>query len=243
MGIREDYVDEKLGWRIQIERTDKGFAYIYTNTKTGEQISGRVLHDYFIEPSEEIRQYEKSKLEENKLREAGLLSSQIIRRIMHMVANLHQRGYESLYLNPVISPSGCYWRYELGAMEDAKWPNRQRDLLSVRDSIGDPHHALPWANVTDTVEVLADKFIAAYPKILEIARKPNAEYVAWYRQMLEQTEPDGVLTFWRDFGPDYDYAFLFDDPDGWRMPMAPGYRPIKTLSSSRKPDAKRRQRK
>jgi len=243
MNKQEDYIDDKLGWRIRIERTDRGYAYTYTNTKTGAQISGRVLRDYFIEPSEEIRRFEKRKLEEEKLREAGLLPSQIIRRIMHMVANLHQQGHESLYLNPVMSPNGGYWRFEIGAMENAQWPNRQKDPLSVRSSIGDPHYPLPWASNSDPVEVLAEKFISAYPKLVQKARKHNAEYVAWYRQMLEQTEPDGVLVFWRDLGPDYEYAFLFDEPDGWRMPMPPGYSPIDLLSLSRKSHTRKRNKK
>ena len=51
-----------------------------------------------------------------------LCGHQLARLIIEMVGNLHDQGYESLYINPIMSPNGCYWRYEIGTMLDGQWP-------------------------------------------------------------------------------------------------------------------------
>lgn len=59
---------------------------------------------------------------------------ELIRNLIRMVAILHVRGHECLYLDPAMSPSGMYWRYEIGAMERGRWPSVKQDV--VQGSIG-----------------------------------------------------------------------------------------------------------
>jgi len=230
MKSKQDYIDEELGWRIQEERDDGGVTYTYTNQKTGDVIKGRVLEEAYESPRIEILRYEKEQQEIRKLRAAGVLCEQIARRIMNMVHKLHKDGYESLYLDSVMASSGGYWRYEIGAMEQGGlWPNRSCDFekveFCIKDSIGGGfNQKIPWGTVTDSLDMLTAKFITAYPKLVHAARQRNFEYVKWYREMLELTEPDGMLIFACDGGPYHEYAYTWGPPRGFKMPMPPGYR-------------------
>ena len=86
MKSKEDYIDEELGWRIQVEREGGGVTYTYTNQKTGDVIKGSALEEAYQSHRIEILSYEKEQQEIRKLRAAGVLLSQIARRIMNMSA-------------------------------------------------------------------------------------------------------------------------------------------------------------
>ena len=231
MRDKEDYIDEELGWRIQVEKDGRGVTYTYTNQKTGDVIKGMALEEAYKSPRIEILKYEKEQQEIRKLRAAGVLCEQIARRIMNMVHKLHKDGYESLYLDSVMAPSGGYWRYEIGAMEQGGlWPNHGCEYTEIndyciRDSIGGGfNQKIPWGTVTDSLDMLTVKFIAAYPKLVNAARQRNFEYVKWYREMLELTEPEGMLIFACDGRSYHTYAFTWGAPRGFTMPIPPGYR-------------------
>jgi len=232
MKSNEDYIDEEIGWRIQEERDDVGVTYIYTNQKTGDVIKGSALESYYQSPRIRILSCEKEQQEIKKLRAAGVLCEQIARRIMNMVHKLHKDGYESLYLDSVMAPSGGYWRYDIGAMEQGGlWPNRGCEHAEINDycvrgSIGGGFdQKIPWGTVTDSLDMLTAKFIAAYPKMVNAACQQNFEYVKWYREMLERTEPEGMLIFACDGSHSYHtYAFTWGPPRDFQMPMPPGYR-------------------
>lgn len=196
----EDYVDEQLGWRIQITPSADFVDYIYTNLETGAILQGGALKRAFRPPSEVIAAHLNEQKRLSELARRGVLGEQISRRIMEMVGALHRRGYESLYLDPVMAPNGTSWRYQVGAMVERQWPNPAYPRFAnsaeacVGGSIrGGPDQEIPWAHATDSVGALSDKFAASYPEIVKAARSPNSEYVSWYREMLERTAPAGAL--------------------------------------------------
>lgn len=152
----------------------------------------------------------------------------VVRKIMEMVGVLHGAGYEGLYLDSCMSPSGCHWRYEIGIARDGRWP--QPDGLgsdaddAPRGSIGgDGAGHIPWCAPEDTVGGYAQKFMGKYERDLPPARHANPAYVAWYREMLERTAPEGILIFGCDMGPWYEHAFTWGPPGDFRMPMPPGF--------------------
>jgi len=147
------------------------------------------------------------------------------RKVMEMVAMLHQRGYPSLYLDACMAPSGTYWRYRIAAMEKGRWPiTRHGSGECVEGSLGRSGDvALPWGCAAESVTSRAEAFVGNYPKIAIKARAPNADYVEWYRRMMELTSPEGELVFGSDEGPWYEYAYTWGPPDDFRMPMPPGY--------------------
>lgn len=129
------------------------------------------------------------------------LGESLVRRVMQMVAILHARGLESLYLHGGMNGSGSCWRYAIGAMDDGAWPRRLRDPLQVFNSMNgsDNPSQIEWGHLDDDPEALADKFEAAYPDIAVAARVLHPEYVAWYRAMLAASEPLGMLVFYFDY--------------------------------------------
>lgn len=126
------------------------------------------------------------------------------RRVMWMVAELHQRGYESLYLHCGMSSSGAHWRHRIGAMNEGHWPRPDRDPLQIHNSMsgGSDPRQIPWGALSGSPTELADAFEAAYPHIVQAARVPNPEHVAWFRHMLTKSEPDGLLVYYHDYKTD-----------------------------------------
>lgn len=224
-----DYIDKDLGWRIKVKRRRGLVDYSYTNLSTGETIKGSAIQEAFKDPAVVIREHLAEAARIATLRAAGVIGNQISRRILEMVAELHRRGYESLYIDPVMAPSGMCWRYEISFCASGKWPNRDcrfhdDDQLCVKGSIcGGFDQKISWGKATDSVAILADGFCAAYPGILTRATEPNPPYIAWYQAMLVATAPEGVLIFWCDYGPDHEYAFTWSGPHEFRMPMPPGF--------------------
>lgn len=128
------------------------------------------------------------------------LGENLVRRVMAMVAVLHVRGLESLYLYSAMSGTGS-WRYRIGAMDAQQWPRPVRDPLQVFDSTRGSDGP-EWGDVFDDPIVLADKFEARYPRIAEAAHVPNPAHAAWYRHMLAISEPLGMLVYDVDYKTD-----------------------------------------
>lgn len=128
------------------------------------------------------------------------LGNSLVRRVMTMVAVLHSRGLESLYLHSAMSGTGG-WRYRIGAMEAQQWPRRDRDPLQIFNSMkgGDDPEQIDWGGLYDDPVILADRFAAHYPRIAEAARVPNPAHVAWYQHMLAVSEPQGMLVYEFDY--------------------------------------------
>ena len=116
-------------------------------------------------------------------------------RIMHMVKELHQRGYSSLYLYSGLSPSGMHWRYEIGQMIADQWPVKSPWVKSSVQSTG----ATIWAEDNSTVTLLADGFESHYQNRLTLNPKPTA-YSHWYADILDVLATEEPLVFFEDYG-------------------------------------------
>lgn len=146
----------------------------------------------------------------------------VSRKVMEMVGALHDRGYVGLYLDSGMSPSGMHWRYEVGIADAGRWPNPSG--VVVRDSIGGgPDLSLPWCNASDDLATFVSRYCERFASLLDAAREPNDDYVEWYQEMLRQTDPDGVLIFYQEYGPDHEHVSVVGNAE-WQMPMPPGFR-------------------
>jgi hypothetical protein len=227
--LKEDYIDDELGWRIQIDRRSDGVYYLFTDLKNNETIKGEAIDSGFKSPKYTIREYLQEKERVNKLKTARVLGEQISRRIMEMVGELHLNGFESLYLDAQMAPSGFYWRYNIGSMKEGRWPHPkcqygEHKSFCVRGSIGGGYdQKIPWGKAQDTATDLANAFRNAYPKIMKASSRHNPDYVEWYKTMLEKTKPEGILIFSCDLGPHYRHAFTWGEPRDFKMPMPPGF--------------------
>lgn len=155
--------------------------------------------------------------------EEARLGEYLVRRVMTMVAVLHSRGIESLYLCSGMSGSGAGWRYSIGAMDAGHWPRPLRDPLQVFNSLNgsDESSQIEWGSICDDPTVLADKFVTRYGASAEAASVPNPAYAAWYRHMLTVSEPRGMLVYYFDYKSDPRPEFWGGEPEGY-LDLPPG---------------------
>jgi hypothetical protein len=224
-----DYLDVETGWHVVVTRTATGVSYVYSDPDGGLEITGFGTASGFEDPRDTIRRYLAEREEQRQLEATGLTGPQISRRVLEMVGRLHELGYESLYLDAGMAPSGMYWRYEIGAMADGSWPSRpdtRRNTGSspVCGSICDGGETgIAWAEPAATICELVKGFIVLYPNLLAAAVMPNLPYRRWFREMLDETAPGGVLIFHREYGPHYEHAYLAGTSSDYRKPLPPGF--------------------
>ena len=167
--------------------------------------------------------------QKDRLSRAGLTGPQIARRVLEMVGALHERGFESLYLDAQMAPSGMYWRYQIGAISEGLWPTNSYDSdlapMQARGSVCDDcDTCIPWSKPDASVEQLVEDFVASFGGLLDAARTPNPAYRQWFHEMLEETAPTGVIVFAAEYQGSYENAFLADGPSDYRKAMPPGFR-------------------
>ncbi len=125
----------------------------------------------------------------------------VCRKLLKMVAVLHVRGYESLRVEAGMSPSGAYWRCDIGpALPDS---NDDIDFPRARYSSSAKAEYFEWGDCSDsTVEAMADRFEQSYAEILEKCGARDPEYVRWFADMLVLTEPGGLIYSFADWEMD-----------------------------------------
>ncbi len=131
-------------------------------------------------------------------------------RILRMIRELHQRGYQSLYLYAGMSPSGTHWRFNIGIIDDSNlWPG---NYSLIYTSIG--RDVKPeWSELDASVSKLADDFEIYYAKDLANAREARPDFVKWFDQLVEIIG-DNLLVFSADY----------DAPHKYLLDSAPYYR-------------------
>jgi hypothetical protein len=121
-----------------------------------------------------------------------------IRRVMHMVAELHRLGYQRLRLVPARAPVG-WWRGNVSAVSNVLRTHGARargysgDLIA-RHSAAQRATVFGWEDATDdTPAVLALKFVERFPSIAAAGQGKDKPYADWYLWMLELTAPRGTF--------------------------------------------------
>lgn len=109
------------------------------------------------------------------------------RMLMDAVAELHRRGHGRLKLFAYVKEGLGVWRHWLFASD--AFPSSAAELPRPL-----AHGSLPGGAIANgsTASELADAIVTSFPDLVAAATGDDAEYVEWYRRMLE-AEPDGVL--------------------------------------------------
>ena len=123
------------------------------------------------------------------------------RRLMFMVNELHNLGYQKIRFYPHIGGAG-FWRYIITVSSRPKRPEPSTDpktFDTIWQSLGDGNHPYGWDDKEDdSIQILANKFLDKHETIKKLGKGDDHEYVRWYQSMLEKTEPDGIIYFWWD---------------------------------------------
>ena len=135
-------------------------------------------------------------------------------RVLKMMLELHQRGYQSLYLYSGLSPSGMYWRYEIGIAKKGRWPVK---LTLTSGSCDRESLGADWAKNYLSAQELADSFVNYFGSKLEAALTKNPEYISWFKSVVDSLNADELLVFYEDIDEARHEKLLVD---------APGYIPF-----------------
>lgn len=128
-------------------------------------------------------------------------------RIVQMIHELHRRGYESLYLYAGMSPSGLYWRFTIGIIDQTNlWPG---DYQLINASIGTDHKP-EWSEANASTTQLADDFEKYFATDLVRAKQSRPDFVAWFSKMCGMVG-NNLLVFSADYDAPHK-SFLDDAP-------------------------------
>ena len=147
------------------------------------------------------------------------------RRLLRMVRRPHTMGYEQLRIAPAVAPSGLYWRLSICAASNMlpEHGAEMRDFdqgVHYSSSAGDEYFG--WTDaIGDSASELAEKFVERFPEIAEEGLGKDSAYVRWYEEMLEATEPDGLMYAYSDWEHPRDSLSIFHGDFDLEIPLPP----------------------
>jgi len=151
--------------------------------------------------------------------------AEVCRRLLYMVAELHRLGYEQARIAPGVAASGLFWRLSVTAASNTERDNgalmRNFDQ-GANYSSGAGTEYFGWTDASDdSPALLAAKFVERFPDIAVAAKGRDPEYVRWYQEMLEATEPDGLVYAYADWPSRGDRLELFYGSVRAEVPLPP----------------------
>lgn len=129
--------------------------------------------------------------------------------IMDMVRQLHLYGYPHIYLYSGLSPSGAYWRFSIGLINEDHWPTH-----SILVEGGSAAATIPWSEEASDSSSLAQDFIHYYRLAKPSPTPTMSAYSQWYAELLAELKNDEVLIYYADF----------EAPHKHLLTTAPGYK-------------------
>lgn len=166
------------------------------------------------------------------------------RRLLLMLRELHQMGYERLRCVTGLSPSGCHWRLQITPAIGVSLPGEDVDFMARHNrgvAVGDwlvyarrdcvsystgssAEHldqCFGWTDaVDDTPCRLAGKFIDRFPTVVAAGKGSDPEYADWYANMIEATGPEGLIYMYADWEMPSDHIPVLK-MKGVRVPPPP----------------------
>jgi hypothetical protein len=134
------------------------------------------------------------------------------RKLILATALLHDRGYGALRLKAGMSPSGGHWRYSLKSKTGAIGPGGS--LTGQK--------AFDWGDTEQTTpEELATLIEEKYPELMEGSRGEDPAYAAWLKEIIAESEPEGLfIEFW-DSWEKIDHVALINCASKRKFAQAP----------------------
>lgn len=139
------------------------------------------------------------------------------RRLLTLAAALHRRGYERLRVNVGMAPSGLYWRCSYFAAGSREYAGPV-----PRYSTGNGLEIFDWADAhADDPAALAAKFLDRFPELAAVAYGSDPAYVAWFAEMLRQTDPDLLPITYADWELPTDVVSTIGGKRSLTLPLPP----------------------
>jgi len=159
----------------------------------------------FVRQGQEMKIVGTDNSEETVHRNAG--------KVLLMVSELHQMGYERLRISPGMSPSGQHWRCVITHVDNfdpdhgALVLDGVNDLLTYSSAVGDQFFG--WDDAAgDNPNSLARKFIERFPVIARLGRGDDEQYVQWYDEVVNLVKKGDLPCAYSDWSEDPEDAIL-----------------------------------
>lgn len=119
-------------------------------------------------------------------------------KLLFMVRELHERGFEKLRIIPSISPSGTHWR--------CKFITGARDIsFTASNWIYNFEGENKQKKIKQTPKELADLFLKENSDFLEQCKGDNKEYVKWFAEMVDNLNEGELPYAFDDYFPPSDF--------------------------------------
>jgi len=127
-------------------------------------------------------------------------------RLLQMVAELHQSGFERIRVGPGLSPSGIHWRCSITHSSNVRrngWEpiDEISETVTYSSSDGDGYFGWPGASGKSAGQ-LAEMFNARFPVITAQGKGSNRAYVLWFSQVLEKAQRGDLPVLFADYDLD-----------------------------------------
>jgi len=121
-----------------------------------------------------------------------------LKKTLYIAHELHKRGFESLYIEPSISPSGCHWRCSFfnshkkeSSIIVSNWIQKNRDICEKE--------------ITQDITELTELFIQQHQGFLSLCKGRNSAYIEWYQNILNCLTIGELPYIYSDFHHERDY--------------------------------------
>jgi hypothetical protein len=134
-----------------------------------------------------------------------------MQKLLHIVKELHIRGFEKLRIIPSLSPSGLSWRCSFLADTDSE---RKTIITSgwIQDIVNIEQ------KIDYSIVELTDMFIEDHVDFLNLCKGKNMEYVEWYIVMLNNLKQGELPYAFSDYFGPTDY---WETSEGQNIPTLP----------------------
>jgi hypothetical protein len=149
------------------------------------------------------------------------------RKVLRMVAELHNRGYQRIRISPGMSPSGNSWRCLITPVT-----NICKDHGAMTVSYGDMTAKYTSANERKyfdwedcahvTPSRLAELFTTRFPEISMAGKGADWAYAGWYQEMMWLTYPRSFPIAFADWDLPKTHLVSTGEISNIVIPMPPG---------------------
>jgi hypothetical protein len=149
------------------------------------------------------------------------------RKVLRMVAELHNRGYQRIRISPGMSPSGNSWRClvtpvtnicrEHGAM------TLSYENMTAKYSSANERAYFGWDDCAHVApSTLAELFISRFPEIARAGKGADWAYAGWYQEMMSLTHPSSFPIAFADWDLPTAHLTSTGERSDIVIPMPPG---------------------
>lgn len=149
------------------------------------------------------------------------------RKVLRMVAELHNRGYQRLRISPGMSPSGSSWRCLITPVTNICKDHGAMTLYyndkAAKYSSANERKYFDWDDCAHAApSTLAELFITRFPEIASAGKGSDWAYAGWYQEMMWLTFPNSLPIAFADWDLPTTHLSSTGEKSDIVIPMPPG---------------------